>query len=209
MSLASTLTFTVTDDDTAEAVGSGSLPVLGTPRLLAWAEAATCAAIEPSLPDGGTSVGTRVVARAPGRLPRRRRGRGHRRDGVRRRAAAPLHRRRSPHRRPEADRDRRGHPGDRRRRAVPQPHPGLSWASATHEMGPCNTSVDAIAQLNCGRGPTQRALRRWGASRGWLPSCDANDACDRSCPWCPPGSSARSSLSNRAAPSESTAVRPR
>jgi fluoroacetyl-CoA thioesterase len=58
--LAATLTFTVTDDDTAQAVGSGSLPVLGTPRLLAWCEAATCAAIEPALPEGGTSVGTRV-----------------------------------------------------------------------------------------------------------------------------------------------------
>jgi fluoroacetyl-CoA thioesterase len=58
--LTCTLTFTVTDDDTALAVGSGSLPVLGTPRLLAWCEAATCAAIEPSLPDGATSVGTRV-----------------------------------------------------------------------------------------------------------------------------------------------------
>ena len=58
--LAATLRFTVTDDDTAAALGSGSLPVLATPRLLAWAEAATCAAIEPSLPDGGTSVGTRV-----------------------------------------------------------------------------------------------------------------------------------------------------
>ena len=56
-----TLTFTVTDDDTAIAVGSGSLPVLGTPRLLAWCEAATCAAIEPTLPAGGTSVGTRIT----------------------------------------------------------------------------------------------------------------------------------------------------
>ena len=55
-----TLTFTVTDDDTAAAVGSGSLPVLGTPRLLAWLEAATCAALEPLLPKGSTSVGTRV-----------------------------------------------------------------------------------------------------------------------------------------------------
>ena len=55
-----TLRFTVTDDDTAAALGSGSLPVLGTPRLLAWCEAATCAAIEPELPEGGTSVGTRV-----------------------------------------------------------------------------------------------------------------------------------------------------
>ena len=55
-----TLTFTVTDADTAEAVGSGSLPVLGTPRLLAWCEAATCAAIDPTLDAGATSVGTRV-----------------------------------------------------------------------------------------------------------------------------------------------------
>jgi fluoroacetyl-CoA thioesterase len=55
-----TLTFAVTDDDTAAAVGSGSLPVLGTPRLLAWLEAATCACLEPVLLDGSTSVGTRV-----------------------------------------------------------------------------------------------------------------------------------------------------
>jgi predicted thioesterase len=52
--------FTVTEADTADAVGSGSLPVLGTPRLLAWCEAVTCAAIESALPEGGTSVGTRV-----------------------------------------------------------------------------------------------------------------------------------------------------
>ena len=55
------LTFTVTDDDTAAALGSGSLPVLGTPRLLAWCEAATCAALDGALPPGGTSVGTRVA----------------------------------------------------------------------------------------------------------------------------------------------------
>jgi fluoroacetyl-CoA thioesterase len=58
--LTAVLRFTVGDDDTALAVGSGSLPVLGTPRLLAWCEAATCAAIEPALPAGSTSVGTRV-----------------------------------------------------------------------------------------------------------------------------------------------------
>jgi fluoroacetyl-CoA thioesterase len=55
-----TLTFSVSDDDTAAALGSGSLPVLGTPRLLAWSEAATCAAITPLLDAGETSVGTRV-----------------------------------------------------------------------------------------------------------------------------------------------------
>ena len=59
--LSASLRFTVTDGDTAGAIGSGSLPVLGTPRLLAWLEAATCAAIEPALDPGATSVGTRVA----------------------------------------------------------------------------------------------------------------------------------------------------
>jgi fluoroacetyl-CoA thioesterase len=54
------LRFTVTDADTAAAVGSGSLAVLGSPRLLAWCEAATCAAIDPALAPGETSVGTRI-----------------------------------------------------------------------------------------------------------------------------------------------------
>jgi predicted thioesterase len=52
--------FTVTDDDTAIAVGSGSLPVLGTPRLLAWCESVTCAALAAALPPTSTSVGARV-----------------------------------------------------------------------------------------------------------------------------------------------------
>ena len=58
--LAASLTRTVTEADTAASVGSGSLPVLGTPVLLAWCEAATCAALEPALEEGETSVGTRV-----------------------------------------------------------------------------------------------------------------------------------------------------
>jgi fluoroacetyl-CoA thioesterase len=58
--MTSRLRFTVTEDDTALAVGSGALRVLGTPRLLAWFEAATCADLEPGLPEGSTSVGTRV-----------------------------------------------------------------------------------------------------------------------------------------------------
>ncbi len=58
---AASLVRTVTDEDTAVAVGSGSLSVLATPRLLAWAEAATCAAVDPTLPAGRTSVGTRVA----------------------------------------------------------------------------------------------------------------------------------------------------
>ncbi|WP_210650599.1 thioesterase family protein [Nocardioides sp. SYSU D00065] len=55
-----TRTYVVGDHDTAAAVGSGTLPVLGTPRLLAWLEAATCACLEPVLAEGSTSVGTRV-----------------------------------------------------------------------------------------------------------------------------------------------------
>jgi len=57
---AAALEFTVTEADTAAAVGSGDLPVLGTPRLLAWLEAATCAAVAPDLAPGSTTVGTRV-----------------------------------------------------------------------------------------------------------------------------------------------------
>lgn len=55
-----TLTFTVTGDDTARAVGSGDLDVLGTPVLLAWSEATTCAAVAELLEEGQTSVGTRI-----------------------------------------------------------------------------------------------------------------------------------------------------
>ena len=58
--LTATIERTVTDEDTAVAVGSGSLPVLGTPVLLAWCEAATCAAVESSMGEGQTTVGTRV-----------------------------------------------------------------------------------------------------------------------------------------------------
>ncbi len=51
---------TVTDLDTAAVLGSGDLAVLGTPRLLAWAEAATCAAVATAVPDSQSTVGTRV-----------------------------------------------------------------------------------------------------------------------------------------------------
>jgi fluoroacetyl-CoA thioesterase len=53
-----TLRITVTDADTAVAAGSGDVPVLATPRLLALAEAAAVAAIAPRLAAGQTSVGT-------------------------------------------------------------------------------------------------------------------------------------------------------
>ncbi|WKU07361.1 thioesterase family protein [Micromonospora sp. HUAS LYJ1] len=51
---------TVTDADTAAAVGSGDVPVLATPRVLALAEAATVAATAPGMPAGSTTVGVRV-----------------------------------------------------------------------------------------------------------------------------------------------------
>ena len=57
----STLCFTVTEGDTAAALGSGDLAVLGTPRLLAWAEAATCAAVATELSSAHASVGTRAT----------------------------------------------------------------------------------------------------------------------------------------------------
>lgn len=58
--LTATFTRTVGEADTAVALGSGSLDVLATPRVLAWCEEATCEAIAAVLPDGSTSVGTRV-----------------------------------------------------------------------------------------------------------------------------------------------------
>ncbi|MBO9519912.1 MAG: thioesterase [Nocardioidaceae bacterium] len=59
MGRSSTREFVVSSGDTARAVGSGSLQVLGTPVLLAWCEAVTCAVLD--LPAGSTSVGTRVA----------------------------------------------------------------------------------------------------------------------------------------------------
>jgi fluoroacetyl-CoA thioesterase len=51
---------TVAEPDTAVALGSGDVPVLGTPRVLALAERATVAALAGALDPGATSVGTRV-----------------------------------------------------------------------------------------------------------------------------------------------------
>jgi|SRR4051794_5838585 fluoroacetyl-CoA thioesterase len=58
---ATSLSFEVTTDDTARALGSGDVEVLATPRLLAWCEAATVAAlVGEGLAETSTSVGTRV-----------------------------------------------------------------------------------------------------------------------------------------------------
>jgi predicted thioesterase len=51
---------TVTDADTARALGSGSVDVLGTPRVVALVEEASCKALENHLDPGTTSVGMRV-----------------------------------------------------------------------------------------------------------------------------------------------------
>jgi len=50
-------------DDTAEALGSGDVAVLGTPRLVAWFEAATLTALHGHLSAGTTTVGTSVAVR--------------------------------------------------------------------------------------------------------------------------------------------------
>jgi len=58
--LSARVELTVTDADTAQALGSGDVPVLGTPRVLALAEAATVAATARHLPGGLTTVGVRA-----------------------------------------------------------------------------------------------------------------------------------------------------
>jgi predicted thioesterase len=71
--LSARVELTVTDADTAQSLGSGDVPVLGTPRVLALAEAATVAATARQLPGGLTTVGTRaeVDHRAPTPVGRR------------------------------------------------------------------------------------------------------------------------------------------
>ncbi|MEV1167744.1 thioesterase family protein [Nonomuraea sp. NPDC049784] len=58
--LRSQLLIMVEMEDTAKKIGSGDVPVLATPRLLALAEAATVQAVEKHLAPDETSVGTRV-----------------------------------------------------------------------------------------------------------------------------------------------------
>ena len=56
--LEAAVTLTVTADDTAVALGSGDVDVLGTPAVLALAEQAAVVAIRNALPEDRTSVGT-------------------------------------------------------------------------------------------------------------------------------------------------------
>jgi predicted thioesterase len=50
----------VTDADTAISLGSGDVPVLGTPQVVALAEQAALRAVDDNLKPGETSVGMRV-----------------------------------------------------------------------------------------------------------------------------------------------------
>ncbi len=50
----------VHSQNTAEYVKSGSLPVFATPMMIALMEQATCAACEPLLDEGETTVGTKI-----------------------------------------------------------------------------------------------------------------------------------------------------
>jgi predicted thioesterase len=56
-------TVLVTDDLTAAAMGSGSLPVFATPAMIALMEGAAVAAIDSLLPEGQSSVGIEVNVR--------------------------------------------------------------------------------------------------------------------------------------------------
>ncbi|PZF79706.1 thioesterase family protein [Jiangella anatolica] len=67
--LAASESHTVTETDTALALGSGDVPVLATPRLVAWLEAATVAAVDDALAGGDTTVGTRVEVDHVGASP--------------------------------------------------------------------------------------------------------------------------------------------
>lgn len=58
--LAAAFDHTVGDDDTAIAFGSGDVPVLATPRLVALAEGATFRSVAGDLTDDLTTVGVRV-----------------------------------------------------------------------------------------------------------------------------------------------------
>lgn len=59
--LAASFRYAVTDADTAVALGSGDVAVLGTPKVVALVEQASCAAVLEHIPPDMTTVGTRVI----------------------------------------------------------------------------------------------------------------------------------------------------
>lgn len=58
--LSAAIEMVVCDSDTAIALGSGAVPVLGTPRLLALFEEASIRALDGRLDDGTSTVGVRA-----------------------------------------------------------------------------------------------------------------------------------------------------
>ena len=58
--LSYTSTLTVSDDKTAIAVGSGDMPVLATPMMMALMENAAMLAVAPELEEGMTTVGGHI-----------------------------------------------------------------------------------------------------------------------------------------------------
>ncbi len=58
--LAASVTLLVEERDTALALGSGDVPVLGTPRVVALCEQAAVEAVTDELPEGATTVGYAV-----------------------------------------------------------------------------------------------------------------------------------------------------
>ncbi len=58
--LSATVQTVVAPANTAQALGSGAVPVFATPALVALLEQAAVAALAPALPPGQTSVGVRV-----------------------------------------------------------------------------------------------------------------------------------------------------
>lgn len=59
--LAASFSYVVAPADTAVSLGSGDVTVLGTPKVIALCEQATCAAVLTHIPPDMTTVGTRVV----------------------------------------------------------------------------------------------------------------------------------------------------
>lgn len=58
--LTHTSSLTVTEALTAKAMGSGDLPVLATPAMMALMENAAMLAVAPELPEGSTTVGGHI-----------------------------------------------------------------------------------------------------------------------------------------------------
>ena len=58
--LSGEMTVAVKPEHTAQSLGSGGVAVLATPMLVALIEGAAKDAVQPSLPEGWTTVGTRV-----------------------------------------------------------------------------------------------------------------------------------------------------